>query len=394
MAVPHPDDELARLEKSVARDLAPVTVVTGANDYYRSKAMERVLRAVPKDAELRVLDAAELRADAGGQDGDDDAGPSADAAGDVACAELLELCGGGLFAVRTLLVVRRGAAWWQLHVAALAAAMPRFAAGSALVLEANRLDRRKKVAQNLVKALGDAGSLFEFRDLWDSPFDRSRGPLDGELCKWVVVGARRLGVPLRADAAWLIVMQVGKSLAELDAELQRLRDQFGFDPERKPLAPADLRGRLTCSFESTPFELADALLDGDRRAAWRSLRAMFDHGVKQKDGKLMEAAGLLPFTTSWLYQKLATTLEGRQLLDAGASPRDLPAKVGVRAFADRFVEQVQRHDAAKLRRGLLALHAVQRLSRVAGEEPDVLLERLLVAWFDGAVMPSTEEFGL
>jgi len=116
--------------------------------------------------------------------------------------------------------------------------------------------------------------------------------------------------------------------------------------------------------------------------------------VRAKDGKNMDPGGLLPFAASWLYGQLATTLEARQWLDSGVSPRDLPAKVGVRMFVERFVEQVQRHDAARLRRGLLALHACQRLSRLTGEAPDALLERFLMQWFDGAPIPTAEDLEL
>lgn len=397
MAVAHPEDELTRLSRLAARGLPAVTVVTGPNDHFRAEAMDKLLAVVPKDAELRVLDAGEERGGAEADEDEDgdpaDAAPAADASL-AACPELQELRGGGLFAKTAFLVVRRGAGWWQKHAATLAAAMPKFAAGCGFVLESPKLDKRKKAAQALVKALADAGTLFEFRELFDLPYDRSRSPLEGELCKWVVGRAARLQVPLQPDAAWLLVMQVGKAPAELLAELQRLRDRFGADAKRKPLAPADLRGKLTCSFGSTPFELADALLGGDRRAAFRSVRAMFDRGVRAKDGKNMDPGGLLPFTTSWLYQQLAAALEGRQLLDGGVSPRDLAAKAGVRQFADRFVEQVQRHDVARLRRGLLALHACQRMSRITGEDPDALLERFLAQWFDGATIPTAEDLEL
>jgi DNA polymerase III delta subunit len=397
MGVPNPDDELARLHKLAARGLPPLVAVTGANDLFRAEAVDRLLAAVPPAAELRVLDAGDEREGGGtGGDGGDDDG-SADGDGDAADGEvaappeLAELRGGGLFAKVAFLVVRRGGGWWQRHVAAVAASLPRFGKGCTLIVEARKLDRRKKVAQSLLKSLADSGASFEFRDLYDSPFDRTRSPLEGELCKWVVARAARLGVPLQPDAAWLVVMQVGKQPADLVAELGRLRDRFGADPKRKALAPADLRGALTVGFQSTPFELADAVLKNDRRAAMRSLRAMFDRSVRTKDGKAMDAGGVFPFATNWLHGQIATALEGRQLLASGVSERDLPARAGVRGFADRFVDQVRANDEARLRRGIQALVAVQRLSRLTGEEPDALLERFLAAWFDGVPVPVAED---
>jgi DNA polymerase III delta subunit len=207
----------------------------------------------------------------------------------------------------------------------------------------------------------------------------------------VVGRARAIGVALQPEAAWLLVAQVGKAPTQIVAELGRLRDRLGADSKRAPLKPSDLRGKLTTSFESTPFEFADAVLGGERKDAYRSLRAIFDRGMRSKDGKPMDPGGLFPFTTSWLYQSLARALEGRWLVDAGASEGDVVAQTGVRQFVDRFVAQVRKHDAATLRRGLLALHACQRASRLTGEEPDVLLERFLGMWFDGAPIPSLED---
>ena len=74
--------------------------------------------------------------------------------------------------------------------------------------------------------------------------------------------------------------------------------------------------------------------------------------------------------------------------------QDVAGRVGVRAFAERFVEQLQRLDLARLRRGLLALHACQRQSRLSSEEPDVLLERFLAQWFDGAPIPTAQDLDL
>lgn len=401
MAVPSPDRELARLGKRLQTGLPPVTVVTGPSDFFRQRAMERLLAAVPDDAELRLVDAVDLRAD-GGADDDGDA-PDGDATGaadgdagevDTGCQELLDLRGGGLFARATVVVVRRGSNWWRRHAPALAAQRERIASGSALVLEAAKLDKRRRAAADLAKALAAAGTLFEFRELYELPYDRSRGPLEGELCQWVGSAARALGVALQPEAALLVIGQVGREPGELLAELQRLKDQLGADPRRPPLAPADLRGRLTVSFESTQFEFVDAVLAGDRRAAHRSLVGMFARGLRRADGRANDTGGLLPQITNWLFKQLATLDDALALRDQGVSLDELPGRVGVRQFVDRFVEQVRRNDRAQVRRGLLALHACQRASRLTGEEPEVLLERFLGQWFDGLPVPDAEEFEL
>lgn len=397
MAVPRPDRELARLRQLLAGRLPPVLLLVGASEHFRGEAAALVMAAVPPDAQLRVLDAVETRASAGAGDGDDDAeadgGP--EAAGEAPFPpELLDLRGGGLFSRRNVLFVRRARHWWVNHAVAIAAAAAKIAEGCSLVVEAPKLDRRRKDAAALVKAVSEAGALFEFRDLWDMPWDRSLGPLKSELVEWLVASAAKQGVPLQSEAAWLVVETVGKSPAELLAEVGRLRDRIPADERKKPLGAAALAGRLTCSFESTPFELADALLDGDRRAAYRSVQAMFDRALRNKDGKAIDVAGVLPFTTSWLQRALANAYQGRLLLDQGVSQRDLPGRCGVHGFADRFVAHVLRHDIGRLRRGLLALHHCQRMARLTSEEPRHLLERFLAQWFDDAVVPAVEAFEL
>lgn len=389
MAVPNPSIELSRLDKLVRQGLPPIVIVTGVSDFFRGKAMERLLKAVPADAELRNVDGADLKAS---DDDSDDAG-DAGASGSLA-PELQDLRGGGLFARTNFVAVRRGGNWWKQHCAAIADLAAKIPAGSGLLLEAAKVDKRKKAAATLVKELTAAGAVFEFRDLYDQPYDRDRGPMEGELCKWVLQCSKKLGVPLEPESALLLIAQVGKTPGELLSELQRLRDQFGVDTVRAPFAPKDLVGKLTVSFESTPFEFAEAVLSGDRKGAQRSLSAMFARGVKQQDGKTMDTGGLLPFTSSWLFREICKVYEGRLLLDSGVSMRDLAARAGVRQFADRFLAQVKCNSVARLDRGITALHACQRKSRMFGEDTEVLLERFLAQWFDGAPIETAEEFEL
>ena len=66
----------------------------------------------------------------------------------------------------------------------------------------------------------------------------------------------------------------------------------------------------------------------------------------------------------------------------------------MRQFADRFVASVRKNDQPQLRRGLLALHACLRESRITGEDDVVLLERFLGQWFDGLPIPTGEELEL
>jgi hypothetical protein len=387
VAVPNPDKELERVRKLLAPGLPPLLVLSGPGAFFREAALQHALDAVPADAELVTVDGqdVEVRGSAAGEEADaDEAEASAPAAH---CPDLDVLCQKGLFFRRAFVVVRRGERWLKRYGQALALALPRLAAGSGLVLETAKLDRRTRLA----KALAERGVLAEFRDLYDLPYDRARGPLEGELVQWITAQSRRLGVALTPESAWLLAEQVGKAPGELLAELARLRDQLGADPKRRALPPAALRGRLSVGFQATPFELAEAVLAGDRAAAFRALRAMFDRGVRQRDGGAMQDGGVFPFATSWLWQSLGQVLEGRLLLDAGTPLADVPGRAGVHGFVERYQQQVRANEAARLERGLLQLLHCQRERRLTGEDDVALLERFLVRWFEGAPAPALGE---
>jgi DNA polymerase III delta subunit len=355
MAVPNPEQELRRLEQQCARGLQPVTWIGGPSDYFRDEAMARAVAAVPSERNLRTIDGAQAT------DG----------------REVQDLRGGALFGGGTWLAVRRAETWLKDHHDAVMAVLPRIGGGCGLVLEAGKVDGRTKLGRALA-----ATDSYQFRDLYAEPYDRSRSPLEAELVQWVVQRGRKGGVALSPEAALLVVAVVGKNPAELVQELGRLAVSL---PAGRTLRPEDVQGRLTSSFGSNPFELAEALLDFDRRRCERSLAAMFARGVKGRDGRdTADAAGVFVFTASWLHQALAAAHAGRLLLDAGVPAHEVAARVGVRAFADRFQRQVARNPAARLAVGLDLLQKCQRDLRLTGEEPRWLLERFLAAYFRAA----------
>lgn len=353
MAAPNPQKELDRLQQTLARGRPAVIVLTGAAAFFRNEAFELAITGVPQDVDLRRID---------GQEETDG-------------RELHDLLGATLFGSGTVVAVRRGDAWLASHGAELVETLPRIKSGCGLVVEAQKLDGRTKLS----KQLAAAGACFEFRELWAEPFDRSRSPLEAELVQWVVLRGRQLGARLTPEAAYLVVSSVGKEPHEIVAELRRLAPGL---PRDKAAGPDALRGKLTISFESTPFQFADAVLANDRRAAMRSLDAMFERGVKGRDGAAVDAGGVFPFTTSWLWTSLSNAHAGRALFESGVRLDEVPARVGVRTFVDRYRSQVEQNDEARLRRGLLLLLDAQRELRSSGEDPRAILERFLARHFE------------
>jgi len=358
MAVPEPERELERLRTRAKTGLAPVTVITGASAFFRGEAVEIALGAVPQGRDVRVID--------GGTETDG--------------RELQDLRGAGLFGGGTWLVVRRGEQWLADRAEDLPGVLEGIGRGCGLIVEATKFDKRTRVGKTLA-----AQDVYEFRDLYDSPYDRTRSPLEAELIKWVANRSRALGVRMSLEAAYVAVMILGKDPAALLGELRRLAAQpdLAALAKSRVLTPDDLRGRLSVSFASTPFELAEALLDHDRARCLRSIDAMFARGVtKGRDGTV-DRGGVFPFTVSMLFQSVAKAHRGRMLFDRGTPANALPAKVGVYKFTDRFVRQVTGNPVPRLRRALLLLRDAQRRLRATGEDPRRLLEQMVARYFGG-----------
>ncbi len=355
MAVPNPDREQLRLSKQLQSGLPPCLLVLGGSGFFRQEALDAAFAAIPEGVDLRTMD------------------------GDTASdgRELNDLCGGTLFGSGAVLLVRRGEGWVKKHGEALLATIPSIAKGSSLILEIKKLDKRTKLAKALLKV----GEAFEFRDLYTEPYDRTRSPLDAEMVGWLVKRSKAMGCPLQAESAYLLMSTVGTRPAELIEEVERIKSLLDDGGSKRSLSPDELRGKLTCSFESNPFEFAEALLNYDRQAALRALSAMYSHGASGRDGVRLDQGGLFPFITSWLYQSLAQAYEGRRLLDSGVAARDVPGRLGVRNFVDRFQQQLQRNPSSRLSRGLRLLHRCQRELRSTGEDPQWLLERFLSRYF-------------
>lgn len=353
MAAPHPERELQRLRRTLAKSLPRVVVVLGASRFFRGEAFEAARAVLPEDVDVRSLE--------GGQATDG--------------KELMDLRGGTLFGRGAWLAVRRGDAWLARHGERLLGVLETIAPGCGLLLEVTKLDRRTKLA----KALAARGEVFEFRDLYAEPYDRSRSPLEAELIGWLVARAKAMGLTLRPEAALLLVTVTGKEPGALLTELRRLRDQLE-DPGT-PVTEELLRGRLISSFGSTPFELAEAVLAGDRRRATRSVEAMFQRGAPGRDGATIDRAGVLPFAMSWLHRSLAQVYEARVLLDEGVALEDVPGRLGVRTFVERFLAQVRANPRERLERGLLWLVDLQRRQRTTGEDPAWAVHTFLALWF-------------
>lgn len=290
----------------------------------------------------------------------------------VATAEaghfLVDLRTRSLFGGTKIVILRNGERWLRVHQKALADTVDRIAKENVLVIVVHKLDGRSALS----KRIKTAGATFEFRQLYDKPFGDRGSPESAELVQWVRQRAALHGLRLEPAAALFMCEVVGSDPAVLDGELTRLAPLLG----NQTVRPEALRGVLSVHFSSSQFELVDAILDGDARAAFRSHRALFREGLRDKDGKQIERTAVFPLVTAWLGQQLSKLMQARVEIDAGAPQSVVVSQYGG-YFKERFERQLARASTDRLMAILSAQRQAERRLRRSGEEPELLLERLL-----------------
>jgi DNA polymerase III subunit delta len=178
-----------------------------------------------------------------------------------------------------------------------------------------------------------------------------------ELAKWAREQAARLGVTLDSAAAKALVAQVGERQQRLLRELEKLALESSPEGEGEADSPQavsvqDIERRAAHSTEWRAYGLADALVGADRREATLSYLRLRQQGER--------LSGLTYLMAQRLRDALAIALR----LQAGESVAEV--KRGLRMpprAAERFVADVARTDADRLRRALAALADLELDSR-------------------------------
>ena len=352
MAAPNPEKELERLQSLMTAVKRPsVLVFQGPGQWFAQRALTLLRAHLGEDGDCSEVDG----------------GESSTAAAEAG-KFLVDLRTASLFGGKKMLLLRNAERWLRVHQKALAETIERIAAGNLLVLVVHKLDGRSALAKRIKKI----GAVFEFRLLYDKPFGGRGRPESAELVQWLVQRARVHGLRLDALAALFMTEVVGSDPAALDGEVQRLAPLLGKGAVRIEA----LRGQLSVQFSSSQFELVDAILDGDARAAFRSQRALFREGLRDKDGKPIDRSAVFPLVSAWLMQTLGKLLEARIEIDAGAARATVIAQYGG-YFKERFERQLAKSSRSRLCAILAALRQAERRLRRSAEEPELLLERLL-----------------
>lgn len=207
-----------------------------------------------------------------------------------------------------------------------------------LVLEADKLDKRKAI----YKALARAAVIVEC----EAP------KREADARAWVEATARAAGFRIERAAVVYLIEMAGTSLTRLEQELAKA---MSFAGEASTIRARDLEGLLGRSREHSVFELTDALVRGNANDATRVLNMLVDDGeeplrilamVAWITRQLVIAADLAARGTD--RKAILDRLGGRwtqrgEILDRarGASPEGLLSALASCADADLFVKRVR-----------------------------------------------------
>ncbi|HUS91107.1 MAG TPA: DNA polymerase III subunit delta [Phycisphaerae bacterium] len=159
-------------------------------------------------------------------------------------------------APRRLVIVREADAFVSAHRAALEKFLQSPPASATLMLTVRSWPSNTRLAK-IVAKIGQA-------------IDCSL-PKHDSLRRWLADAAARRGKRIAPDAAELMAQWVGRDLAALDAEMEKLSLYVG---ERTDVTVQDVSVLVTSSAGPAAFELTNAITDGNARAALEALSGM------------------------------------------------------------------------------------------------------------------------
>lgn len=226
-----------------------------------------------------------------------------------------------LFASRKILIVKN---WDKLHPANQKHLEEVFRSGNpgvAVFITAEKLDGRSA----LPKALKAAGTLFEFKL-----------PYEDKIPQWLSQRAReKYGRRLNLVDAQLLLDIVGKSLAELDHELEKLDT---FLPKSAAIGAADIQDLVSPTKVVGIFEFQKTMGLRKKADMLPALRNLLENDFKDA-----------PFVVAqMLFGHFLTLAKIRQMLDQGMREQDITPTIKRPPFIiqkERYMEQAMTRSA-------------------------------------------------
>jgi DNA polymerase III delta subunit len=350
---PHPAEELQRLQAGLAKGLAKGYVLRGEESWYRQKAFELLL-ASARDRAYEVCrhDASDSHFDLQALHGD--------------------LLGRSLFAEARFIAIHQPAEIFKKQGRAdspAAASVLSFLAGprpGVVVIDGDGLRADHPVCKSVQSS---GGLLLSFRKLWDQ-----------ELVRWIADRAREMRLRLGERDAIALAAVTGNDLHLLEGELEKLRLAPGAG------SPASIQPAGSQAAD-TQFQLVDALLSGDWKAAVTGLEVFFRGGFKRQGRREVDPAALFAVLLGTLrgslrrYVEVARSLAQGGSLEAAATAAGVPTWPKARqAFRQNFAAR----PSGQWERMFEDLAAFERRTREWGQVDQNDLAWLALRWRAGS----------
>jgi DNA polymerase III delta subunit len=271
-----------------------------------------------------------------------------------------------------VVLLRRGDIFCDAHGDLLAGILAGLPSNTTLIIESERLDRRKKLA----KAILEKGAVVECEKLWETRFGQTAASSDSPLGIWLAQRGRRRGLNLTPDAVTALIELCGNRLGVLDEAMQRVALAIG-GKGRADLAAVEAVVGATQDYAL--YQLSAAVEAGDMGRAFTVLEAMVEGGVAMPDGDVVRGPGVAPVVLGHLGRELEKMTAARDAVDAGQAPEAAAEGAGVRRNRlSSFLDALRRNDRARLHRKMSRLLAADVEVKTGGDW-QAALERTVFA---------------
>ncbi|MGA9119525.1 MAG: DNA polymerase III subunit delta [Bacteroidota bacterium] len=320
-------------------ELAPVYLLHGEEDLLREEALKAIVDvAVPAEHRSFNLDVVQ--------------------ASDTDIRDILGKASAfPLMADRRAVVIRDVEKFGKDDLELLTSYVENPLESSVLILTSPKVDLRKKP----FAGIHGAGHAFEFT-----------APKESELPRWIAKRVSSKGCGIDDEAARLLASFAGKSLRDLDQELEKIILYCG---DRKVITPDDVSAVAGVSKEYNIWELQHAIAVGDRPRALTILTRMVEDG----NGAPYFVVMLTSFFT--MMRRL------HDMRRRGLTNQDIAAELQRNPWTlrDQF-EALGRYSAFDTERALGLLLAVDDQTKSGGDDL-TLLQTLIVEVLDPIAAP-------
>jgi DNA polymerase-3 subunit delta len=223
-----------------------------------------------------------------------------------------------------------------------------------LVLSAETLNHSSTFYKNIEKA----GVILEIAE--EKPWEKEKSAGD-----WILSKTASNGKSISADTCHYLMKYIGTDTALLHQELDKLLSYVG---EKKEITPQDVDAICTQVNLKTIWQLGEAVFKCDARAALQIARALINEGNP--------AMTLL----KQLRYQFQTAYQVSTILSQGGDPSNVtkvfPYMKGT--ILDRHVQMAQQYGLKRFKKGLVLIDETELALKNAPEDPEVLLDLLLV----------------